>query len=62
MYVSRFGCLEIIKLLIENGVNINEKDDNNKTALFYATKYGQVEIVKLLIENGANINEKDNDG
>ena len=59
-----YGYLEIIKLLLKNGANVNEKDKYNTglTLLMKASIYGHLEIVKLLIQNYANINEKNVDG
>jgi len=54
------GYLELVKLLIKNNVNINQKDNFEYTALMYATINGHLEIVKLLLENGVNVNEKNN--
>ena len=45
-------------LLIENGADVNKKDDNGKTPLHYAAAYGYLEICELLIKNGAHINAK----
>jgi ankyrin repeat protein len=61
IWASRNGCFEIVKLLIQNGVNINNKDYYNDTPLIYASRNGHFEIVKLLIQNGANINDKNQD-
>jgi len=46
--------------LLQNGANINQRDNNGKNALMIAIQYGHLELVKLLIKNGVNINEKDN--
>ena len=54
------GRLEITKLLIERGADINAKRNRGGTALMTASGYGQLEITKLLIERGADINAKDN--
>jgi len=56
----KYGYLEIVKLLLKNNANINQKDYEGYTPLIYASIYGQLEIVKLLIKYGANINEKNN--
>jgi len=53
------GYLELVKLLIKNGTNINEKDDYMSTALINASRFGHLKIVKFLVGIGANINEKD---
>ena len=33
--VCREGHLDIVKLLIENGVEVNKESSNERTALFY---------------------------
>ncbi|EAX97026.1 hypothetical protein TVAG_315280 [Trichomonas vaginalis G3] len=52
------NSIEIAELLISHGANINEKDEDGKTALHFAAYYNSKEIAELLISNGANINEK----
>jgi ankyrin repeat protein len=59
---SDSGSLEIIKLLLENGADINyaskSKPDLELTALMIAAAEGRLEIVKYLAENDANLNLK----
>lgn len=53
----------VVKLFIDSGINVNEKDDNGRTALMYASqKTGHASTVQLLLDNGADVNEKDKDG
>jgi len=54
--------LEIIKLLLSRGANINHKNNISWTALMYACDYGHIEIVKLLLDNEADINHTDGNG
>lgn len=55
--------VETVKILIENGVNVNAKDYARLNALHYLFKYfdggNRVEIAKLLIKNGIKLNDKD---
>jgi hypothetical protein len=52
--------LEIFKLMIERGANVNFVDKGNgATALMNAARLGYTEIVKLLIEKGADITLKE---
>ena len=55
------GNFEKVKLLIENGADVNAKNNNGQTALMYVAREGDLEIAKYLVENGADINAKDND-
>lgn len=43
-------------------VNLDYKDKNHKTALFYAIENKNVKMIDLLINNNANINIKDDRG
>lgn len=60
--------LNVIRLLIENKVNINartKKDlgfPGNETPLYWAVEFRFPEIVRLLLENGANPNLKSSIG
>jgi len=56
------GNIEIVKLLIETGADINAKNNYGSTSLMYASKIGHKKIVLLLIEAGADINAKNNYG
>ena len=52
----------IIKYLVEHGIDINEKDRNDKTPLFKACKRGDEDMVKYLVEHGVDINNKSRRG
>ena len=54
IFVSKKGYLEIVKLLIDSGADINVKDKKGRTALRYAVKNGHLEVVKYLIDKGAD--------
>ncbi|TXJ57083.1 ankyrin repeat domain-containing protein [Brachyspira aalborgi] len=36
---SKFGYIEVVKILIENGANINAKNNDNSTALIEASSF-----------------------
>ena len=55
--------LEIIKVLLDNGADINVKNNEGKTVLHLASSSGRHEVVKVLLDNkGADIDAKDNQG
>lgn len=54
--------LDIIKLLITKGADVNPKDKSGITPLQNAVSKGKFEVVRLLIEAGADVNTKDNEG
>ncbi|KAI0102193.1 hypothetical protein GGR51DRAFT_528100 [Nemania sp. FL0031] len=56
---SRLGHEAIVKLLLENGADIEDKDtEYADTPLIWAAEKGHEAVVKLLLENGANTEAK----
>jgi ankyrin repeat protein len=52
------GSSEIVKLLIENGANVNQAEESEfHTPLMYAS--GDREIIELLLKHGADVNAED---
>lgn len=51
---------EYITILLENGVDINEKNIVGTTPLLCAVKRSRKELISFLLENGADPNETDN--
>jgi len=47
---------EIVRLLIEHGVDINKKDDWGRTPLMWAAESASLETVQFLIDSGADVN------
>ena len=57
----KIGSLDIVKILINNGAEINQynsKNSNRYQPLIYASESGNLNLVKYLVENGANVNIK----
>jgi ankyrin repeat protein len=54
--------VEIVKMLIEAGANVNDKDDQGYTPLAISAMYNQKELVQYLIDHGAKVNVKNKDG
>lgn len=56
--ILRMACsgghgVEIVKLFLDNGANIEEPDDSGIFPIGYAISSGTVEVVELLLERGA---------
>ena len=48
------GHLEIVRLLVELGADINQTDKCGYTPCYYACWKGHLEVVWLLLDRGAN--------
>ncbi len=53
---SYYGHIEIVKILLNNGANVNFLHKDGDSSLNIASREGHTEIVKILLHNGANIN------
>jgi len=56
------GSLDIIRLLVDNGANLETKDNSGNTALHYASENGHIHVTRFLILNCANVNIKNKTG
>uniref|UniRef100_W8B4D6 Acyl-CoA-binding domain-containing protein 6 n=1 Tax=Ceratitis capitata TaxID=7213 RepID=W8B4D6_CERCA len=56
------NSVEILKYLIENGVDVNFRDSEQQTALHYAASCGHMECIRVLLEANADPFIKDVDG
>ena len=59
---SHRGYLNIVKLLLLAGANVNEKEGNysQSTALHWAATDGHLKVVESLVSKGAKLNVRDN--
>jgi ankyrin repeat protein len=62
MYATMDINLEIMKLLIDAGADVDVKTDNGSTALMYACANDSADAVKMLIDAGANTGIKNLNG
>ncbi|KAF8462149.1 ankyrin repeat-containing domain protein [Kalaharituber pfeilii] len=53
---SSNGHIEIVKLLLAAGADVNKQNWQKYTPLHLASNYGYLEIVKLLLVAGAEVN------
>ena len=54
------GNLAIVKILLQNGANVNIQNRTGKSPLCLAATGNRLDLVKLLVQNGAQIDLKDN--
>lgn len=53
---ARHGPADTVKLLLDNGADMNAVSLKGKSALYVASERGSVEIVTLLLDRGADVN------
>ena len=70
-WAAENGHLEIVKLLLKEGVGVDSEDAWTpwswakqivRTPLSWAAENGHLEVVKLLLKKGADVASKENDG
>ncbi|UPA55776.1 ankyrin repeat domain-containing protein [Wolbachia pipientis] len=61
-YAAGEGCLEVVKFLIDEGINVNIINGYGSTALHNAAYRGNLEIIRVLLEKGVNPTIRNKDG
>ena len=54
--------IDEMRVLLNNGADVNARDNDDNTALIDAVKFKSLDTVQLLMKYGADINAKDNNG
>ena len=56
MEAARHGHLSTVQLLMQQGAQIGDRDNDGYTALHHAAGEGRYTVVRFLIQHGANVN------
>ena len=59
---SHEGHIDCVKLLVESGAEVDTRNNDGDTPLFWAASKGHIEVVQLLIEQHADVNACDSKG
>jgi uncharacterized protein len=62
LYATRAGNLEMVKLLLSSGADVNQTDANNTSPLLLALVNGHLDVAAFLLEKGADPNITDGFG
>ncbi len=60
--ISQHGCVEIARLFLDKGANVEAQCKNRRTPLSYAIAAWKMDMVSLLMQHGANKYSVDKDG
>lgn len=60
-YTAAFGSVETMKILEDNGIDINVIDKFKNSTFIIASEYGNLEMVKYLLNKGLNIQARNID-
>ena len=52
---SQNGHVDVVRVLLEQGADINKAKNNGATPLLIASQNGHVDVVRVLVEQGADI-------
>jgi len=53
MMASAQGHIDVVRLLLDNRAQINIRNNNNRTALYWANQSANTEVLELLKASGA---------
>ena len=56
------GYMDAVNAWVKRGVNVNAKDENGSTSLFYAASGGQIDVARFLLAQGADMAARDDLG
>ena len=59
---AKKGDFEGVKLGVEQGININIRNNVDNSPLHMAAYYHHLDICKFLLDNGADVNIEDSEG
>src|SRR5439155_26546425 len=58
LFAARSGDVPSARLLLDAGANVNDRADNNWTALVLAVVRANIEVATLLLERGEDANDE----
>lgn len=59
-FLLGFGRKDVVEYLLQNGANVQARDDGGLIPLHNACSFGHAEVVNLLLRHGADPNARDN--
>ena len=60
MIAARYRTFEMVKYLVDNGADVNAKDNDHWNVLMFAIENGKLDMVRYLFEQGADVDGENN--
>ncbi len=54
--IRKYACMEILELMLENGVDLHETDSDGISALDMAIKFKRKDVIKFCLDRGFDVN------
>jgi len=61
-WATRHGYIDMISMLLDQGVDVQSKTFDDDTALHAAVAWGNLEATELLLDHGADVDARDGSG
>ena len=61
-WAARYGQVEVVRLLLDKGANVNTRDKHKSTPLQNAVQSGNLETMRLLLDKSENVDERNKSG
>jgi ankyrin repeat protein len=52
------GAVDVVRLLLDHGANVNAHGKKKNTSLHWASRFGKADVVRVLLERGADVNPR----
>jgi ankyrin repeat protein len=59
MWAAVGGKIDIVKVLVQHGANVNSRSKHKESVVHLAIRNSYTDIVKILVDNGASIDVRD---
>ena len=54
--IRKYACMEMLELMLENGVDLNETDSDGISALDMAIKFKRKDVIQFCLDRGFDLN------